>query len=471
MKAAIALAALLVLASTVAFAEGPVADNVDELFGDEPVAKPAEAKTIDNPEAAALETEGFKWGGELTSDAEISLPYGSLPPRGTDEWKGVDDRLDYDLGAKIFFDSRPDRNYRVYGSAVADYPFEKEEGKVRVFELFTDFNWQEKLFFRFGKQTMGWGLSRFYQPADPLSLGVKDPQDPTKELEGPVGLKLSLPIGSHGIYAYVLTKESFTKGLDSAGFEDLGYGLKGEYFLSVPKNPVFSDAELTAGYFYQKKLAPKAIAGVSVGFFDFQLFSDQVLSFGADNYSLDSGTEQLSPYLPPVHTMSKDGDRLFYSATVGAMYVNTDIHLTVYGEYFYNGQGFSDPDYLKELGERYIAEQASGAGGLVSASDLFAYNGAHNTGFSASFDELFGSDKLSCGLFWQANWVDRSGMVVPSFSYAPWKRFSLTLGTKFVYGASDSEFILKNALYDDPTSPTTVRFQPYLKLYFGAGKF
>jgi hypothetical protein len=468
MKARTALAALLALAASLAWAEEAAQESVDDLFNEEPIAQPAEAKIVDNPEAATLETEGFKWGGELTSDAEIALPYVDLPPLGAGGWRDVDDRLDYELGAKIFFDSRPDRNYRVYGSAIADYPFEKEKGKVRVFELFADFNWKERLFFRFGKQTMGWGLSRFYQPADPLSLGVKDPQDPTKELEGPVGLKLSLPIGSHGLYAYILTKESFTEGVTSAGLEDLGYGLKGEYFLSIPKNPVFSDAELTAGYFYQKKLAPKAIAGVSIGVFDFQLFSDQVLSFGADGYSLDSGSETLG-YIP-AHTMSKDDSKVYYSTTVGAMYVNKDVHLTIYGEYFYNGQGSTDPDYTRKLGERYLAERTSGAAALVSQSDLFAYNSAHNTGFSASFDELFGTDKLSSSIFWQANWVDLSGMVVPSFSFAPWKRFSLTLGTRFIYGSSDGEFIVKNADYDSGM-PTIVRFEPYLKIYFGAGKF
>jgi len=467
-KARAALAASLALAACLSWAEEPEAENFDDLFGQEPVAAPAEAKTVENPEAKVLEDASFRWGGELTSDAELSLPYGRLLPSGS-EWTEVDNRIGYDLGAKLFFDSRPDRNYRVYGSGVADYPFEKEAGKVRVFELFADFNWKEKAFFRFGKQTMGWGLSRFYQVADPMTLGAKDPQDPTKELEGPVGLKASLPIGSHGLYAYVLTKESFTEGLSSAGLGDLGYGLKGEYFVAVPANKVFSDAELTAAYFYQRKLAPKAIAGISIGVLGVQLFSDQVLSFGADGYTLDSGVEYLG-YVP-VRPMSKDEDRLYYSATAGASYTNTDAHLTVYAEYFYNGQGSTDPEYTSDLVARYFAESVAESGGYVSASDLFAYNGAHNTGFSASLSELFGSDKLSCSLFWMANWVDRSGMVVPSFSWAPWKRFSVTLGTKMIYGPDDSEFILKNAIVDDLASPTIVRFQPYLKLYFGAGKF
>jgi hypothetical protein len=65
-------------------------------------------------------------------------------------------------------------------------------------------------------------------------------------------------------------------------------------------------------------------------------------------------------------------------------------------------------------------------------------------------------------------------MVVPSVSFAPWKRFSLTLGTRCVYGSAAGEFILKNSDFTGVASgglPETVRFAPYLKVYFGAGKF
>jgi hypothetical protein len=499
-RAIVVFAALAILAGGAAWAEGAAAgvgaDNVDELFNSAPDIQPAEANIIENPESAALESKGLVWGGELTADAKVTLPYGSLPPRSFEEWTEVDDSLAFDLGAKLSFDSRPDRNYRVYGSFIANYPFttgiksladptaaynpltnpvtKYSLAQIQVFELFADFNWKERLFLRFGKQTMGWGLSRFYQVADPLSLGVKDPQDPTKELEGPVGLKLSLPIGPHGLYAYVVSKDSFTDGVAKAGLEDLGYGLKGDYFLSVPKNPVLSDAELSAGYYYQKRLAPKAVFGLSMGVLGVQLFSDQVLSFGGDGYRLDSGIDPaLSAMSPaPVRAMSKDGSTLFYSATAGAMYIDTEAHLTLYGEYFFNGQGSRDPDYTKNLGERYYAEQNPFYSGTarVAQSDLFAYNGMHNTGFSASLSELFGTDKLSCSLFWQANWIDLSGMVVPSISFAPWKRFSLTLGSTFAYGPADSEFILKTADYGSGM-PSIVRLAPYLKIYFGAGKF
>jgi hypothetical protein len=468
MQAKIKLAALFILAASLAGAEDAISDNLDDLFNGPVEIQPAEAKTIENPEASVLESKGLVWGGELTADADIEIPYDRLPPSTLKEWTRAKDRLAIDLGAKLFFDSRPDKNYRVYGSMKADYPFDK----VELFELFADFNWRERAFFRFGKQTMGWGLSRFYQPADPISLGVKDPQDPTKELEGPLGLKLSLPLGPHSLSAYIVSKDSFTSGDSVSGLEDLGYGLKGDYFLAIPKNPVFSDAELNAGYYYQKKLAPKAILGISLGVLDVQLFSDQVLSFGGDGYRLGSDYEILQGASWPVRTASKDDSSIFYSATAGAMYTNKDWHLTLYGEYFYNGQGSNDPDYTKKLVERYAAEsiRADPQNALIGKSDLSSYNGAHNTGFSAGLSELFGDDELSCSLFWQANWVDLSGMIVPSLGFAPWKHFSLSLGSRIVYGPANSEFILKNSDFSSG-SPAELRFVPYLKIYLGAGKF
>ena len=469
------------LASVAAWAQEAPAANIDDLFDAPAETTATEARTIDNPEAVVLESKGLVWGGELGADATMEIPYGALPPATLSDWGKAEDRAGFDLGATLFFDARPDRNYRVYGSFRTAYPF--ASGLGSVVELFADFNWREALFIRFGKQTMGWGLSRFYQVADPLSVGVKDPQDPTKELEGPVGLKLSLPLGPHTLYAYAVAKDSYLK--DSAiawgatspslpGIEDLGYGLKGDFLLSLPKNPILSDAELNAGLYYQRRLAPKAVFGLSTGVGQVQLFSDQVLSLGRDGYRLDPGLEGIPTPAGTmlVHGASADDTTLYYSATAGAMYVNKDLHLTVYGEYFYNGAGSDDPGYTKELGERYAAELIRDDGGprRVAQSDLFAYNGRHNTGFSASLSELFGSDKLSFGLFWQSNWSDRSGMVVPTLAYAPWKRLSLSLGSRFVYGADQSEFVLKNSSFSGGQA-TAVRFAPFVKLYLGAGKF
>jgi hypothetical protein len=485
---------LLAVSLALAAALGQAQDlgNVDDMFDSAPETPVAEAKTIANPEASILENQGFKWGGEMVSDLDLEIPYRHLPPSDFDEWTNFHQNATFDLGAKLFFDSRPDKNYRVFGKFIVNYPFSSDFKtlndptkpysatntvnsysltNVQVFELFTDFNWKERVFFRFGKQTAGWGLSRFYQVADPLSVGVKDPQNPTDDLEGPVALKVTYPIGLHNLYAYSVLKNSYLPATGQADLRDLGWGIKGDFFVPLPKKSVFGDAEVTAGYYYQRQLAPKTILGVTSSVGDFQIFSDQVFAYGSDRYRLDSNLVPTTT--GTVNDTSKNTTAWYYSATAGAMYKNDDEHLTLYGEYLFNGLGSTDGNYLKKLENRYIAEQVdSSLAKNTSTSDLFSYNSAHNTGFSASLSEMFGSDKFSSNLFWQQNWIDRSGMVVPSFTFTPWKYFSVSLGTKFIFGGDESEFILKNAGFTTGSlDPAVKRLAPYIKIYFGANKF
>jgi hypothetical protein len=448
------------------------ADDIDSLFEEAaekpvevqaPSGKPADLGPGSSPESVFLEDQGMRWGGEFNSRIGMLLRYRNLPPQG-DEWTRAQQALELDLGAKLFFDARPERNYRVFGKFTTSYPY---AANSKFFELFADFNWEERVFFRFGKQVAAWGLSRFYQPADPLSVAVKDPQKPADDLEGPLALKVSLPLGPHNLYLYSVAKDSYLPvDIRQAGLYDLGYGLKGDFLIVVPRNPVMSDAELSLGGYYQKNLAPKAVAGISTAVGSFQIFSDQVLAWGADTYRL-SAVETATGILGT----EKARDGLNYSATAGFLYQNSEHHLTVYGEYFWNGAGSNDPDYLRKLGERYRAEQTGTPAGLtrsLSAADLFAYQSAHNSAFSLALSEMNNTEKLSASLFWQQNWVDHSGLIVPSFIFKPWKYFSLTLGLKIAYGGDQSEFVAKMM---DTGSLEPRRLSGFVDLNLGTGKF
>ena len=79
------------LAPSCGAAQDQGGDNLDDLFNNAPDAPPAEAKTIENPEGAMLEGKGLTWGGELTADALVQLPYTSLPPGSLAEWTGARD--------------------------------------------------------------------------------------------------------------------------------------------------------------------------------------------------------------------------------------------------------------------------------------------------------------------------------------------------------------------------------------------
>lgn len=450
-------------------------DDLDALFGEDSGAIP-EPGTVTSPEAAFLESEGVTWNGRFAGSAEAQVRWRELVPSG-DEWSEYQDVLQFTLESRLSFDARPERDYRVAGTFRIRYPFlapvaslngtVAQVPNIGIYELFADFSRNDRLFFRFGKQTAAWGLSRFYQPADPISTEVKNPEKAGETLEGPLALKATLPVGLHTLYGFIVAKESYLPAnLGELGLDNLGYGLKADFFIPTPDAFPFSDAELSLGGYYQKDLAPRAVLGLSTSIGKIALFTDQVLSWGADSYRL-TGTEEIPG--TGIYGTERPDDGLFYSAAAGFMYEHSDWHMTLYGEYYYNGYGSTDPAYLEKLLTRFGWEQSlPAADRTFSIGDLAGYQSAHNSGFSLAFSELFGSDDWSSSLLWQQNWVDRSGLVIPSVTFTPWEYVSVTAGARLAFGDDGTEFVMK---FSDMSSGEPRRLTGYLAVSLGSGRF
>jgi len=442
------------------------ADELDDLFTDSSATVVDEAKVASEPEKAIMDTASFAWAGDFTGSLKFTDGYEKLQP-SNDELGKPDDNLDLGIGTRLWFDARPDRNYRVFGKFTADYPFKT----AKIFELFSDFNWNEKLFFRFGKQTAGWGLSRFYQIADPLSVGVKDPTDPSADLEGPLALKISFPYGMNNIYLYGVLKDSYLpSNLAATRITDAGVGIKGDFFLEIPKNKLIGNADLSVGAYYQRKLAPKGVVSLSTGIGKVQVFTDQVVSWGLDSYRLTDRA------LSGVYGTEKTTKGFFYSATLGSMYVNNDWYFTGYAEYLFNASASGDAEYLDKYLTRYSAEteHKPGTTQTLTLDDTIGYLSKHNSAVNLSWSELFGNDKLSSSILWMQNWIDRSGVVTPSITVKPFDHFSIETGVNVVWGKDNTEWVMK---YANPSSflpPFTVlprRLSGFIGVKIGGGKF
>ncbi len=471
-------------------------DDLDELFDDPDSGLIEEAVVMDKPEESIFSGDKFIWAGDITSTMGMKYGFTELAPN-TDKLLDGTERLTVKIGAKLWFDARPDKNFRVFGKFTTDYPFSTKIksladpskpfgpdnqvstailNNIKIFELFSDFNYEEKIFFRFGKQTAAWGLSRFYQIADPITVGVKDPQDPTADLEGPLALKVALPLGVNNLYFYSVMKESYipSNPLESS-LRDLGIGLKADFLIPIPKNGILGNGEFTVGGYYQRNQAPKAIAGLSTSVGNFQIFTDQAMSWGLDSYRLSNETVLLdldgggpSPS-KQINLTEKTTEGIFYSATAGTMYVNNDWHFTLYGEYMYNSAGSPDEKYLSKWAETQAAETL---GFLTNKtlifSDLFGYLSQHNSGLSLSLSELFGSDKLGASTLWLQNWVDRSGMSTTTLSFKPFDHVVLEGGATLAWGEDVTEWVIKNY---DPVTKGPKRLTGFINFKLGAGRF
>jgi hypothetical protein len=274
-------------------------------------ASPEEA----SPEEVFLVSERLEWGGsfELLFDTRVS--WDGYPDSWDMLFNEGDPFLNTQLAADLFFDARPERDFRVFGKVKAayEYQFDSEsyDWDIGIFELFADFQYKDLLFFRAGKQTVQWGVGYFFSPADVLSLVSIDPEDPEAEREGPIALKTHLPFAAHNAYLYLVAND-ITKPSEIA---------------VAPKlELVTGDYELGIGGFYQADLAPKGMLTLTGPLWELQLFSEAVLQSGSD---FDPGN-----------------DDLLFSGTAGFAYVNPDWDLTVVAQYLFAGEGVMGHHHL-----------------------------------------------------------------------------------------------------------------------------
>ena len=355
----------------------------------------------------------------LTDEAGITLG-GSYSFSITPGWSwNLDNETDTgtlatDLSAKLFFDARPSADMRVFGKAVISYPFDEIEddpgtplvNEQRTFsdilsikELFSDFSIHDRLFLRVGKQTLNWGVGYFFSPADLLNLSEIDPSDPDKELEGPLSVKMNMPLGIDNLYGYVMVPE------DAKDITDVAVAVKYE--------KVIGKSELGFGAYYRNGQAPAAMVTLSSGIGDVSLFGEGMLSYGSDKKYQEKGS------FPPTYYENPD-DRFYFSATAGANFTwndkESDRSVTFATQYYYNGEGTNLNTVI-----------------LIP----FQNNGYHYGATSLSFAL---TRKVTLGLFWYGNMEDLSGMVKPSVTWKPVDSVGINLTLNATYGDLGDEF-------------------------------
>jgi len=328
-------------------------------------------------------------------------------------------RPDYDFGtavartylipkadASLYVDAHPTDNLRLYGKAGVHYPYISESGSTLVTkeydgnnfvidnssdvfahlfyikELFADFNIGKNVAFRFGKQTVSWGVGYFYSPADVINLTRIDPENPESQVEGPLALRSQIvfPGSQNAIWAYVIPDNNFAEISNGVGtyLIDTAAALKGDI--------VIKDWELGLGGWIKRNNPARLMMTFSGTLFrNYGVFGEAVIAFGRDNIPYD--------YTPA------------FQGTVGFMRTWTKQNITLASQYYYNGQ-------------------------LLSS----AGNSGHNLAVLLAFNKLFVSD-LSASVFGMFNFDNSYGTAFCTLTYSPIKEFSVSAGPYFVYAS------------------------------------
>jgi len=403
--------------------------NTDNLFGNSGgalIEKPAgDTGTNDFTTDLLTSKTGVTIGGSYHFKAAASVIEDDLENPSFDS---LDNTFSIDLGTTLFFDARPDDTIRVLGKVAVDYPFTAASGGTRTFydifhvtELFSDFNIDNKVFFRAGKSTINWGVGYFFSPADLLNLSRIDPENPDAELEGPVSAKMNVPVGRNNYYLYVIAPEGITSA------SQLAVAPKAEF--------VAGATEIALGAYYQKDHAPAGMVTFTTGIGDVSLFGEGVVTYGSDKTFVNSD-----------FTTVRYDDTFFFKGTAGFMYSWSDdladFSFNFAGQYLYNGEGYSTDDqkFLTQNRQNAMLSITSGLGPLsaLSLSDLVQTGRQYAAG-SFSWNKMFQSD-FTLSVFFLGNLSDGSGMLKPALSYSGFNDIDISLSVPYSYGESGDEY-------------------------------
>jgi len=241
--------------------------------------------------------------------------------------------------AQFTLDARPSDNLRLFFKGGVHYPYLTEsnasvsslftstntekymQNLFYVKELFTDFALYDTSYFRFGKQTITWGTGYFFSPAgNTVNLTAIDPEDTTKQVEGPLALRTQIVFkGTQNCLWLYMIPDSTLFTLNGATYtfaSDTAFAAKGDV--------VLGGWELGLAGYYKYARAPKGILTASGTLFN------KISTFGEFVYAYGTDTD----WAKSTDWSGKDS---VVQATAGLTYTWKEPQITFAAQYYYDG--------------------------------------------------------------------------------------------------------------------------------------
>ncbi len=471
-----------------------------------------------------LVSEALTWGGSYSGRLGFAWNWDSYSSGIV--FDDAESSLSPSASTSLYFDARPESDFRVFGkmfieteaggfgalggldisslgfldngdgsisiTAPTDSSDDEEEPEtdpsplsltLGIRELFSDFQYDDRFFFRFGKSFVKWGVGYFFSPADVINLDSIDAEDPTAERQGPLNFRLQYPFSINNAYFYILTDQVEKP-------EDISYAAKVEW--------VNGNSEWGVGAYYSLKKSPRLVATLSSAIGEVSIFGEGLISIGSDRVfvavsknkpEFADDVEDKDKYIA-LDTFKID-DLPFFSGTIGFSYNRSDPSMLIAGQYFFNGEGYTDFSEIK-YGKTLLDSAAylmlnAGSNGLAKPEDQQPddYTDPPELGFSdiqnfgrhygalmVSWSEIADTD-LSANFLWLGNLSDGSGILSPGLSWNIIDKISVSAGLRLTYGKSGTEFADPADLFaqnptdnpQDPTASFTIDFS------IGGGSF
>lgn len=436
----LALYGFIFTAAFAALAAPLAAQSDEDLFGaPETVEEAADAADLDRSEF--LVWEAPRVSGRLSGSLGFSWSWND--PWAFESAMYDDYSMSPALSSRLTVQAKPEADWGYYASFDLAYPFALDSSggpsvpNISIYALYSNFSWDDALFFSFGKQPLRLGVGRFFQPADDLvSLSEIDVSDPEAEREGPLAFTALWPIPR--TLSSVAFWTVFPKGAQKP--EDMMYAAKAKHF--------FGDTELALAAAYKYDAPPSAFLMLNSGLWDLNVFGEAQLKYGSERTFLES--DEATPLTIPLFGSSafeavEYPDRFFASATLGASYMNQETNLTVMAQYLFNGEAQTEATVAEAVTHFTLQSELQEAS-LFTDPVAFALDtlrwSRHYAAASVSLGELFGIEDLSISLTAMANLSDLSGFAMPQLSYRFFEYLSASLSARVTFGEEGDEFTM-----------------------------
>lgn len=361
-----------------------------------------------------LANEAVAIGGRVSGGLRLSIDPDADEDRGQETFRaGLTS-----LRTRLFLDARPDTEFR--GFMKGDISYSTDDGiSVDLREMFIDTDINDTVFLRLGKQTVNWGVGRFFSPANLINIETLDPENPDAELAGPVALKAQLPIGTDNLTGYAIVD-------DIENGNPVALASRYEFLVGA--------TEVTVGGVYQFD-NPWSLMSTAVGKVgDINWFGEAVLEGNVNNKYIVEDSSQSSGLAV------RGTDDMYFSATLGGSYTISDpsednrYSINLSGQYLYNGFGYSDLGLFTDKRQEINELARSGA---ISFGDL-RNRSQHYAGANASL-RLTDFD-FSPSVFWLGSLGDGSGRLSTSVRYSGIENITPSFSYTYNYGSEGSEY-------------------------------
>jgi hypothetical protein len=402
--------------------------NENEMFSSSGVITQA-VSTAEQP--AEKKTIGFS--GQITSVME-----------GVGISTATENGLRSYIVSNSFIDVRMKNDIKAFANVETTYVSQSKTTTFDVRELFFDFNYQRRVYFRTGKQVLQWGRCNLWNPTDLINVEKKPFIRKIGYREGAYGLKLTAPLGEQkDIFGFLDTGNADTS-------DNLGGALKYE-FLTGKTEMAFS------GW-------AKSTYNPMFGY-DFSTRAGYVDILGEFSVSRGENTSKIrvNRGLLDVYRDDTDWDpRASINFSKGFRLGNFNDRLTVSTEFYYNSLGYDENVFNDHTVYplRTPIALANGTGGSTAVAAatkkdfLLASNLYDPNYLSRYYGAVFTSITrfIITDMTFNANYIrnfnDGSGIVSAGITYTNIYDFSAGCLVNAALGPENSEYTFPGYKYD-----------------------